>query len=514
MENKKVLSGIGGWLLLLIISMSLSLVFEPLIFLSSIYMQEQANPRLLDIAQWQSYKLILKSLFLLVFILKLIMIYGLIKYREPEVVPRTKKLMWITGPIATSIIFLASTVTLDSWAIDVPSISTLIASVVVTLVWVSYLSKSVRVKNTYGLTNPIDTDETDNTIKAMVEPDEASDDKIYERIADELDGGNLNRATWTKVYAACDGDEKKTRAEYIKLRFKQLNESQNSTQEPPTIVTIEPPIEESEAEPSLSEQLVNDDYDVKSTGEGKILLLTVISLWLLVIIVSIVSAGVKSEKPSPSAYLEVAPTEVTSSERKQEGLTTATTEKPSGFKIDDVLSIDLSKSKAIAGDFSGSIDETKQAQSKNKSNSQNVSIKPFAEGSRESWLLLKRGMSRSQVINLLGEPDYELLELIWSYPNDGSVYFSKDRTTDWEKPTAFVKSKRQIAYSLRKKDTHYLENWSFLKKGMTKSDVLELIGKPYEVTEEGNKIIGEMWAYSYNKVVFFDGPSMLVRSFY
>lgn len=48
------------------------------------------------------------------------------------------------------------------------------------------------------------------------------EDQIYAQIADELDGRNLDKATWTKVYAESDGEDKNARSAYIKLRFERL----------------------------------------------------------------------------------------------------------------------------------------------------------------------------------------------------------------------------------------------------------------------------------------------------
>lgn len=50
----------------------------------------------------------------------------------------------------------------------------------------------------------------------------ADDDAFYERVAEELDEGNTDRGLWTRLYAECDGDEKKTRVLYIKRRVQTL----------------------------------------------------------------------------------------------------------------------------------------------------------------------------------------------------------------------------------------------------------------------------------------------------
>ncbi len=91
MNNKKYLSGIGGWLLLLVVTYSISLVLEPLFLLGTFSIQEHANPNIVTNSQWQNYKFLLDTIFTFVFVFKLYMLYALINQRKPEVVSLTKK---------------------------------------------------------------------------------------------------------------------------------------------------------------------------------------------------------------------------------------------------------------------------------------------------------------------------------------------------------------------------------------------------------------------------------------
>ncbi len=102
-----------------------------------------------------------------------------------------------------------------------------------------------KMRNTYGLGNPIAGQpvQPDNEIvrkavaietttpqhpgETMATPGNTElptnvEDQIYTQIADELDSGNLDKAAWTKAYAASDGEDKKARSAYIKLRFERL----------------------------------------------------------------------------------------------------------------------------------------------------------------------------------------------------------------------------------------------------------------------------------------------------
>ena len=49
------------------------------------------------------------------------------------------------------------------------------------------------------------------------------DKKTYELIAEEIDTGNTQRALWTKAFSDAEGDDKRTRALYIKYRFEEIS---------------------------------------------------------------------------------------------------------------------------------------------------------------------------------------------------------------------------------------------------------------------------------------------------
>lgn len=59
--------------------------------------------------------------------------------------------------------------------------------------------------------------------KPAVTPPVRTESEIYKLIANELESGNTDKATWTKAFALADGDDKQTRAKYIKLRFAALS---------------------------------------------------------------------------------------------------------------------------------------------------------------------------------------------------------------------------------------------------------------------------------------------------
>ena len=50
-----------------------------------------------------------------------------------------------------------------------------------------------------------------------------NEDSLYERVAQELDKGEIQQGTWTRAFADSDGDETKTKARYISFRVAQLS---------------------------------------------------------------------------------------------------------------------------------------------------------------------------------------------------------------------------------------------------------------------------------------------------
>ena len=59
-------------------------------------------------------------------------------------------------------------------------------------------------------------------IASTSEQAEIDDNLIYEQIANELETGNTDKGLWTRLFAECDGDEKKTRTLYIKQRVEAI----------------------------------------------------------------------------------------------------------------------------------------------------------------------------------------------------------------------------------------------------------------------------------------------------
>lgn len=52
-------------------------------------------------------------------------------------------------------------------------------------------------------------------------------EKIYAKVADELENGNIDKGLWTRLFTECNGDEKQTKILYIKQRSDRLIEEEN-----------------------------------------------------------------------------------------------------------------------------------------------------------------------------------------------------------------------------------------------------------------------------------------------
>lgn len=50
------------------------------------------------------------------------------------------------------------------------------------------------------------------------------EEKIYNKIATEIQSGNIEQGTWAKGLAEANGDKEKAEARYIQLRFKKIKE--------------------------------------------------------------------------------------------------------------------------------------------------------------------------------------------------------------------------------------------------------------------------------------------------
>lgn len=269
-------SGIGGWLALLVVGMT---ILGPLLSMAGlnadIMLVENNNPSISSKAQWTSFKH-LEWAGVLIFCA--ISVYGglrLAMSRTPSAVKTAKVVLWFNYPIAVIVLgMVVPAVALDDFGTFIGSaVPALVVSLIGLSIWTAYLSKSKRVKNTYfasaisgkisplqnattsldgtayvvGDSNPrlplVDlapshkgstrTQDHSGTLRRnslsthlhgsrtdMVIEDETPD--FYEIAWNELSDGSELKGLWAKAFADTEGDENKAKALYIKLRVARL----------------------------------------------------------------------------------------------------------------------------------------------------------------------------------------------------------------------------------------------------------------------------------------------------
>lgn len=83
---------------------------------------------------------------------------------------------------------------------------------------------------------------------------------VYEVIAQEIESGQTDKGLWTRIYAECDGDETRTKVQYIRQRHASLVTSEN----PPNSTMSEHPVDTPDAASKASKTTSSLDQ-----GQGK-----------------------------------------------------------------------------------------------------------------------------------------------------------------------------------------------------------------------------------------------------
>jgi hypothetical protein len=151
-----VTAGVGGWLLLLILGLTF---LGPIVgagrINADILSAESQYPNLKEVAAWGTYKSATWWTYLVVSCLSFYAGFGLAKGRDTSVVKRAKILLWVIGPVASLVMGLLLPMAVFGGTDASPNaigayIGSLIASIIGAGIWTAYLSKSKRVKATYG----------------------------------------------------------------------------------------------------------------------------------------------------------------------------------------------------------------------------------------------------------------------------------------------------------------------------------------------------------------------------
>jgi hypothetical protein len=151
--------GVGGWLLLLVAGL---MVLGPLIgagrINSDIMSTEAQYPNLKTIEAWSTFKTITWWSFLVVCCLSFYAGFGLAKGRDMSVVRRAKILLWVIGPAASLVMgIFIPLVVFGKIESDPQLFGAFIGSIITAAIWTAYLSKSKRVKSTYGTASQLST---------------------------------------------------------------------------------------------------------------------------------------------------------------------------------------------------------------------------------------------------------------------------------------------------------------------------------------------------------------------
>ena len=150
MAKDQSISGVGGWLgwfvfALMVLGPILAIGGQEVEFTKS----ELANPALKLLDSWNDYKLIAKFTVYFLVGLRIYAGYLLLNKHVSQSVKTTKKILWITGPIATVFLNVIVVKLVFDSAPSGEVIPQIIKDTLNSLVWIWYLNKSVRVKNTY-----------------------------------------------------------------------------------------------------------------------------------------------------------------------------------------------------------------------------------------------------------------------------------------------------------------------------------------------------------------------------
>lgn len=146
-------SGVGGWLMLLIIGMML---VGPLMGAGNIGNEfmtvEREYPGIKTLAQWNTYKSVTWGVFLAFAALGFYGGLGLARGKDWSVVRRAKIIWWTCNPILIILmgLIIPRVVFGEDFVDPIKLIGGLIASLIAAGIWTAYLSKSKRVRNTYG----------------------------------------------------------------------------------------------------------------------------------------------------------------------------------------------------------------------------------------------------------------------------------------------------------------------------------------------------------------------------
>lgn len=159
MAKNSYLSGIGGWLTLLIVGL---MALGPLIGFGRLSNEFRDSleryPQLAQSSEWRTYEQASWLIFAVTVAIGISAGYRLWKIHAPDSVRFAILALWLIGPVTTILYFLPLVILFGSQAAAkaLPeAIGSFVASCIVAGIWTAYLTRSVRVGNTYKTWQPV-----------------------------------------------------------------------------------------------------------------------------------------------------------------------------------------------------------------------------------------------------------------------------------------------------------------------------------------------------------------------
>jgi hypothetical protein len=268
--SDKDLVGVKGWLLFLVIWLSVLSVLGAFVSYSQFWIAELDDKYITTIRAYQNYKNVFLSITIISVFIRIYSAYKLYSQHEESSVTFTKYALWITGPIASAMIAIFS-LKLNYGPLLGENIKYTFINAIFALIWTLYLNKSDRVYNTYsrfakmhanyvnenGLAqnapvkesylntiNNVSQSNSENEYVPAQKPtamnqsekimtsndfsmnfDTINEDELYLQATKEVDEGNQEQALWAKCMALCEGDENKAKYKYIKERVERSRDA-------------------------------------------------------------------------------------------------------------------------------------------------------------------------------------------------------------------------------------------------------------------------------------------------
>lgn len=233
-----------GWLLFFIVGLG---ILAPGLTLGNLAGEfrraELSSPVLSQLADWQNFKM---AIFLTAGAFLAFNIYAALHmrfHRVPASVTLAKFAI-LSVPIASAVMgFVLPSLLLPgpNSSPDAKFLTSWLSTVIMAVVWLSYLFRSKQVRDTYSpyfppraiatparpeppkavpsVWTPTSAPRTPEPALARALPTE---DELYEKIGQELDSGNVHKPTWLKSFVHANGEENAAKAKYIELRLQAL----------------------------------------------------------------------------------------------------------------------------------------------------------------------------------------------------------------------------------------------------------------------------------------------------